>query len=199
MSKGFHFPLEYGCGLLAAVNIESVHIGMRVRHPQHGVGTVESITKQTADVRFIEGLKTVSPTLSDLQPAEPRAALSGVEVPLEQLIRQTVENAVAALGVERPGKDIEGLGQRWHGGRLVLHPTDPTLQTKDVPLEVFFHKIVMMRNQLRVLEQKINGHTQLTDGDKVELQQYISRCYGSMTTFNVLFRDKADHFSGKAE
>jgi hypothetical protein len=199
MSKGFHFPLRRRCGLLCAVNIESVHIGMRVRHPQHGVGTVESITKQTADVRFIEGLKTVSPTLSDLQPAEPRAALSGVEVPLEQFIRQTVENTVASLGVEKPGTDITGLGVRWHGGRLVLHPADATLQTKEVPLEVFFHKIVMMRNQLRVLEQKINGHEKLTDGEKVELQQYISRCYGSMTSFNVLFRDKADHFSGKAE
>jgi hypothetical protein len=199
MSKGFHFPPWRRCGLLSLMNIESLHIGMRVRHPQHGVGTVESIAKQTADVRFIDGLKTVSPTLSDLQPAEPRAALSNVELPLEQLIRQTVESAVAALGVEKPGADIAGLGQRWHGGRLVLHPADATLQTKEVPIEVFFHKIVMMRNQLRVLEQKINGHEKLTDGDKVELQQYISRCYGSMTSFNVLFRDKADHFSGKAE
>jgi hypothetical protein len=199
LSKAFHFPPRSLCGLLSGVNIESLHIGMRVRHPQHGVGTVESITKQTADVRFIEGLKTVSPTLSDLQPAEPRAALSNIEVPLEQFIKQTVESAVAALGVEKPGTDIAGLGVRWHGGQMVLHPADAALQTKEVPLEVFFHKIVMMRNQLRVLEQKINGHAQLTDGEKVELQQYISRCYGSMTSFNVLFRDKADHFSGKAE
>jgi hypothetical protein len=181
------------------MNIESLHIGMRVRHPQHGTGTVESLTRQTADVRFLDGLKTVSPALSDLQPAEPRATLSGVEVPLEQLLREVVETTVTALGVERPGLDVEGLGARWHGGRLVLHPADPALQTKEVPLEVFFHKIVMMRNQLRVLEQKINSHEKLTDGEKVELQQYISRCYGSMTTFNVLFRDKADHFGGKPE
>ncbi|NJN05855.1 MAG: hypothetical protein HC814_05045 [Rhodobacteraceae bacterium] len=181
------------------MNIDSLHIGMQVRHPQHGVGTVEGLSKQTADVRFLDGLKTVSPTLSDLQSAEPRAALTGIEVPLEQLIRQTVESTIAVMGVERPGGEIDDLGQRWHGGRMVLHPADGTLQTKEVPLEVFFHKIVMMRNQLRVLEQKVNGHDKLTDGEKVELQQYISRCYGSMTTFNVLFQDKAHHFSGKTE
>jgi hypothetical protein len=180
------------------MKIEQLHIGMKVRHPQHGTGVVETIQRQTADIRFIDGLKTVSPTLSDLVPAEPLAAISGLEVPLPRLIGEIVEATLAALGLARPEAEVDQLGARWHGGKLVLHPADATLQTKEVPLEVFFHKIVMMRNQLRVLEQKINAHDKLTDGEKVELQQYLTRCYGSMTTFNVLFRHKEDQFGGSA-
>ena len=178
------------------MKIESLHIGLQVRHPQYGLGTVKALNEQTAEIQFDDGRKTIAPELTELQPVTAYAAITGLNIPLAQFVEQTVQAVALELGCEKPDQFIEQLGARWQTGKLVLHPTDANLQPKEVPLEVFFHKIVMLRNNLRVLEQKINGHDKLTDADKVELQQYITRSYGSLTTFNVLFKSKADQFSG---
>ena len=93
-------------------------------------------------------------------------------------------------------RDVD-LGERWRGGEVVLKPGRDGTQEKSIPIDVFFKKIVMVRDKLRVLEQKVNAHKGLSDDEKVQLQQYITGCYGTLTTFNVLFSDKDDHFVGQ--
>jgi hypothetical protein len=176
------------------MKIEALHIGMKIRHPQYGVGVVKTISETTADIQFDDGKRTVAPEASGIEPAEAQAAVRGLDMPLAQFVQQTVDATINKLGLEKPDSVAEKLGARWHGGKLVMHPSDPALQTKEVPLETFFHKIVMVRNNLRVLEQKVNAHEKLSDGEKVEMQQYITRSYGSLTTFNVLFKEKEDQF-----
>ena len=177
------------------MKIESLRIGMKVRHPQYGSGLVKSISAAVADIQFDDGSKrAVAPEPSGLEPMEPQMVASGLDVPLKQFVEETLAAAVAKLGLEKPDSVVEQLGLRWHGGKLVLHPADAALQAKEVPLEVFFHKVVMVRNNLRVLEQKINAHEKLSDGEKVEMQQYITKSYGSLSTFNVLFKEKEDQF-----
>ena len=171
-----------------------MHLGMKVRHPELGTGTVKSISEHVADIRFDSGLRSLAPEQSDLEPAEALADISGLAMPLTALVAETVGAMVKEMGLERDDTLVEQLAVRWNRGMMVLRPADPALQNKEVPLEAFFHKIVMMRNNLRVLEQKINGHPQLSDAEKVEFQQYISRCYGSMTTFNLLFKRESDQF-----
>lgn len=161
----------------------------------YGTGTVQGLSEHTATIQFDEGSRReLDPDAGGLEPAEARAALAGLELPLADLVRECTEATIAGLGIEKPASVVPELAVRWRGGKLVLHPADPTLQTKEVELEVFFHKIVMMRNNLRVLEQKLNGSETLSAADKFDWQQYVTRCYGSMTTFNVLFKEKEDQF-----
>ena len=177
-----------------ALNIENLHIRMKVNHPRYGVGVVKALTEHTADISFDDAPRTLDPASADLASAEPTATLRELQVPLANLIRDTAQAMVAALGLEKEDTVVEGLANRWQGGTLVLQSADTSLQPKEVPLETFFHKIVMIRNNLRVLEQKVNASDKLSDADKFEMQQYITRCYGSLTTFNILFKNKDDQF-----
>jgi hypothetical protein len=112
---------------------------------------------------------------------------------IDRIVRNAVKDELTPIAAD--DEPVE-LGNRWTGGKLEIWPRDPSLGAKEIPVDVFFHKIVMVRDRLRVLEQQINVHATLSDEEKVHLQQYITRCYGSLTSFNVLFRNKADHFAG---
>ena len=178
------------------LGIRALQIGLKVRHPNYGIGVVKSLTEHTAEINFDGTQRTIAPDSSELMLAEPAAQISDLQMPLDALIRQTGQAIVEALGLEQSDAIVEGIANRWQHGTVVLQPADSSLQPKEVPLETFFHKIVMIRNNLRVLEQKVNGHEKLSDADKFDLQQYITRCYGSLTTFNVLFKNKEDQFKG---
>lgn len=181
------------------MKISTITIGQKVKHPQYGVGVVKSISEHTIDVQFEDSKRIVDPERSEISPADATVTIQELQVPLHTFLENAIEEVINRLGFEKPEAVIPQLGARWHRGKAVLHPADPSLQTKEVPMEVFFHKIVGIRNQLRVLEQKINAHPNLNDGEKVEMQQYITRCYGSLTTFNLLFKNKEDQFNAKAE
>ena len=176
------------------MKIQDLTVGQRVKHPHYGVGVVKSISEHLADIRFDDATRSLDPDASEVTPAEPHITASNLDVPLRQFVESVIEGIVDRLGVEKPDAVVKQLATRWHKGKAVLHPADPALQAKEIPLEVFFHKVVGIRNQLRVLEQKINGHPALSDGEKVEMQQYITRSQGSLTTFNVLFQEKEDQF-----
>jgi hypothetical protein len=178
------------------MKIVDLRPGLQVLHPQYGLGDVKLLTEKTAEVLFNEGRKTLTEELvAELKPAEPRARLEGLEKPLRDLIAEIVDVTAEKLNLKVDTEEFSPqLAPRWVGGKVVIHPNDPSLVTKEVELEVFFRKIVIVRDYLRVLEQKINSHPKLNDAERMELQYYITKSYGSLTTFNLLFKEKEQCF-----
>ncbi len=124
---------------------------------------------------------------------------ASVDLPEDLLEMNSDEfrRVLSAVIREELGVGEVDLAGRWDGGEVVIKPAKEGVQEKRVPIDAFFHKIVMVRDRLRVLEQKINGHPKLGDDEKVQLQQYVTACYGSLTTFNVLFANRHDQFIGQ--
>ncbi len=139
-------------------------------------------------------VKNVAPVVRRAGEATPAGAGTGQ---LETEVLDMTRDELMAVFLEATGLAEVPLAAKWEGGTVVLKPKDPALQAKELPVDSLFHKVVMVRDRLRTLEQKINAHPKLTDAEKVEMQQYVTRCYGSLTTFNVLFREKGDHFVGQ--
>jgi len=110
---------------------------------------------------------------------------------------QEMKAALREVLEEELGMGRCNMARRWEGGKLVLKPCDDSMQAREIPMEAFFKKLTSVREKLRVLEQKINNHDRLSFEDKTEFQTLITRSYGSLTTFNLLFRDEKDRFSGQ--
>jgi len=167
-------------------------VGSRVKHPQFGKGVVVQIRSDAYEICFIEhGVRQIMRDYDGLDVFE------ALETPSDLVTYEKLEKSL--VRVLRRFSDVQEtvpLGQKWTGGKMVLFPGDKTLKEKEVPIETFFHKIVMVRDRVRVMEQRINASA-LTDEEKVDLEQYITRIYGSLTTFNVLFKNKEDQFTGE--
>jgi hypothetical protein len=133
---------------------------------------------------------------SDPRPVSALPVLA-LDLPEEILSMTREEFAQAIREVLREETLHVPLAPKWEGGMVLLKPRDTQMQPKEIPLDQLFHKVVMIRDRLRVLEQKINAHDKLTDAEKVDIQSYVTKCYGSLTTFNVLFRDEKDRFVGE--
>ena len=127
-----------------------------------------------------------------------RVAVPDGPVGVLEMTREELKALIREAMDEERGGGLAPLAPRWEGGTAILKPQDPALQPKELPLESLFHKVVMIRDRLRVLEQKINANPKLTDAEKLDMQAYITGCYGSLTTFNVLFRDAKDGFRGSS-
>lgn len=168
-------------------------IGSRVKHPQYGKGVIIQAYSDSYEITFIDfGTKTIMKSFTALE------VLDYVGSETDLLSFEKVEKILTK--VLRRFSDIQEtvpMGNRWKGGMMILQPADRALKPKEIPIETFFHKIVMVRDRLRVMEQRINA-SELSDEDKVNLQQYITRIYGSLTTFNILFANKEDQFEGES-
>ncbi|MEX2588622.1 MAG: hypothetical protein WD334_00365 [Chitinophagales bacterium] len=169
-------------------------VGTRVEHIKHGEGIVTKIEDGFLNIFFREvGDKEIAADFDGLKILE----LAG-EAPSGLSLEEVEEALGNVLHQYSDISEVVPLGDKWKGGKLIIKPYDDDLQSKEVPAEAFFHKIVMVRDRLRVLEQNINSHSVLTDEEKVHLQQYITRAYGSLTTFNVLFKENRHQFKGSS-
>lgn len=171
--------------------MELLGIGSRIKHPSFGNGVVIRLNKRSYDVCFTDG--GIKQVLKELE----LEVIERIEPEFNVSFSEAEESLIKILRAFSDITELVPLGEKWKNGTMILKPSDKTLKEKEVPIEAFFHKIVMLRDRLRVMEQRINAHKGLTDEDKIDLQQYITRIYGSLTTFNILFKYTTDQFVGE--
>ena len=168
-------------------------IGTRLQHTQYGPGVIVGIRYATYMISFIhQGVKEIDKNDAHLDEIIPENV--SVEVETQSDMEKSLLKILRLWGGIN---ELVPLGDRWKNGTMLLQPADKSQKSKEIPIDVFFHKLVMARDRLRVLEQQLNAHKGLSDEEKVNLQQYITRIYGSFTTFNVLFKNKEHWFVGE--
>jgi hypothetical protein len=176
--------------------MENLGIGSRVEHPHFGKGVIVDVGSEFYTIWFKtqNGTKSIGKDYelkviekTDAVAENNAISLADIELALNNIFEQRLHEF-----------QLVPMANKWNDGTLLLQPKDPSLQPKEVPIETFFHKIVMVRDRLRLIEQKINAHKGLTDEEKVDLQQYVTAVYGSLTTFNVLFKETHHQFKGMA-
>jgi hypothetical protein len=172
---------------------QDLGIGSRVKHPDFGTGVIIQLTGEAYEIVFIDhGWRKILRTFEGLE------VIDAMEPDRDLVSFDQVESMM--VKVIRRFSDVQesvDLGDKWKGGMMILEPGRQDLAPKEIPIESFFHKIVMVRDRLRVMEQRINSSS-MSDEEKVNLQQYITRIYGSLTSFNVLFQFKTDQFRGES-
>ena len=167
-------------------------IGSRINHPDYGKGVVTNLTSKHYWVTFMDkGLETIDID-SEFEVIE--ATTDDVDT---VSLFDVESSLVSILKKWSDASEVTPIADKWKGGNLILAPGDKGLQSKEIPIDTFFHKIVMVRDRLRVMEQKVNA-SNLDELEKIDLQQYITRIYGSLTTFNVLFKIKEQQFKGQS-
>ena len=168
-------------------------IGSRIAHPDYGKGVVTNVTAKMYWVTFMDsGLETIGVD-ADFE------VIEAVDDEVDTVSFYEIEKSLREILQKWSDvTEIVPLGDKWNGGTITLQPSGPNLAAKEIPVKTFFNKIVMLRDRLRVLEQKINSNKKLDEEEKIDIQQYITRCYGSLTTFNVLFKNKSQQFVGES-
>ena len=167
-------------------------VGTRLCHTSYGQGVIVAVKYAVYVVAFIDlGIQEIDKTDEKIQDIHPE------NITAELVTASDVETSLIKILQHWNGiSEIVPLSDKWAGGKMVLHAKNDAIKPKEIPMETFFHKVVMLRDRLRVLEQQINAHKILTDNDKVNLQQYITRIYGTLTTFNILFKNSNQQFVG---
>ncbi|MBS1644965.1 MAG: hypothetical protein JST36_08010 [Bacteroidetes bacterium] len=173
-------------------------IGSRVAHNLFGRGVVVDVSAETFTVWFKsqQGTKNVAKDFLGMKVTE---AVAGEQV-TGAISLADIEEALETVLDRRLNEfQLVPLGNRWEGGKIILQPKDAGLQAKEVPIDVFFHKLVMVRDRIRLIEQKVNAHKGLSESEKIDIQQYITAIYGSLTTFNILFKEAHHQFRGASK